>query len=49
MIKKVLWNNREFRSFSDLAKYAGVTQPTVWRIYNKCYKLKGHIIKLKND
>ena len=44
--KKVLWNNREFRNFSDLAKYVGVIQSSVSRIYNKGYKLKGHIIEV---
>lgn len=44
--KKVLWNNREFRNFSDLAKYVGVRQSSVSRIYNKGYKLKGHIIEV---
>ena len=44
--KKVLWNNREFRSFKDLAKYIGVSQPTVSRIYNKGCNLKGYIIEV---
>lgn len=44
--KKVLWNNREFRSFSDLAKYVGVAHQSVSENYSKGYKLKGHIIEV---
>ena len=44
--KKVLWNNREFRSFSDLAKYVGVAHQSVSENYRKGYKLKGHIIEV---
>ena len=43
--KKVLWNNREFRSFSDLAKYVGVAHQSVSENYRKGYKLKGRIIE----
>ncbi|AIK68571.1 HNH endonuclease [Lactococcus phage phi15] len=44
--KKVLWNNREFRSFSDLAKYVGVAHQSVSENYRKGYKLKGRIIEV---
>ncbi|ATE82723.1 HNH endonuclease [Lactococcus phage LP9210] len=44
--KKVLWNNREFRSFSDLARYVGVAHQSVSENYSKGYKLKGHIIEV---
>ena len=44
--KKVLWNNREFRSFSDLAKYVGVAHQSVSENYRKGYKLKGYIIEV---
>ncbi len=44
--KKVLWNNREFRSFSNLAKYVGVSHQSVSENYSKGYKLKGHIIEV---
>lgn len=44
--KKVLWNNREFRSFSDLAKYVGVAHQSVSENYRKGYKLKGHKIEV---
>ena len=43
---KVKWNGKEFRSFSDLAKYVGVANSTAWACYNKGYKLKGHIIEV---
>lgn len=39
--KKVLWNNREFRSFSDLARYVGVAHQSVSENYSK-----GHIIEV---
>ena len=44
--KKVLWNNKTFRSFSDLARYVGVSQQSVSQNYSKGYKLKGHIIEV---
>ena len=43
---KVKWNGKEFRSFSDLARYVGVGQSTVSGNYSKGYKLKGHIIEV---
>ena len=43
---KVKWNGKEFRSFSDLSRYAGVANSTAWACYNKGYKLKGHIIEV---
>ena len=43
---KVKWNGKEFRSFSDLSRYVGVANSTVWACYNKGYKLKGHIIEV---
>ena len=43
---KALWNNREFRSFSDLARYANVALNTPAINYRKGYKLKGHIIEV---
>ena len=43
---KVKWNGKEFRSFSDLARYVGVTNSTVSGNYSKGYKLKGHIIEV---
>ena len=43
---KVKWNGKEFRSFSDLAKYVGVANSTVSGNYSKGYKLKGHIIEV---
>ena len=44
--KKVLWNGKEFRSFSDLSRYVGVANSTAWKNYSKGYKLKGHIIEV---
>jgi len=43
---KVKWNGKEFRSFSDLARYVGVRQSSVSGNYSKGYKLKGHIIEV---
>ena len=43
---KVKWNGKEFRSHGDLARYVGVRQSSVSRIYNKGCKLKGHIIEV---
>ena len=43
---KVKWNGKGFRSFSDLAKYVGVSQQSVSQNYSKGYKLKGHIIEV---
>ena len=44
--KKVKWNGKEFRSFSDLSKSVGVANSTAWKNYSKGYKLKGHIIEV---
>lgn len=44
--KKVKWNGKEFRSFSDLAKYVGVSRQSVSKNYSKGYKLKGYIIEV---
>lgn len=43
---KVKWNGKEFRSFSDLARYVGVSHQSVSRNYRKGYKLKGHKIEV---
>lgn len=43
---KVKWNGKEFRSFSDLARYVGVRQSSVSGNYSKGYKLKGHKIEV---
>lgn len=43
---KVLWNGKEFRSFSDLSRYVGVANSTAWKNYSKGYKLKGHIMEV---
>ena len=44
--KKVLWNNKTFRSFNDLSRYVGVANSTAWQNYSKGYKLKGHKIEV---
>ena len=44
--KKVLWNNKTFRSFNDLSRYVGVANSIAWNNYSKGYKLKGHIIEV---
>ncbi|AFE88096.1 HNH endonuclease [Lactococcus phage ASCC532] len=44
--KKVKWNGKEFRSFSDLAKYVGVSRQSVSKNYSKGHKLKGYIIEV---
>ena len=43
---KVKWNNKTFRSFSDLARYANVDVNTPAINYRKGHKLKGHIIEV---
>jgi hypothetical protein len=43
---KVKWNGKEFRSFSDLARYVGVGQSSISINYSKGYKLKGHKIEV---
>ena len=43
---KVKWNNKTFRSFSDLARYANVALNTPAINYRKGHKLKGHIIEV---
>ena len=43
---KVKWNNKTFRSFSDLARYANVDVNTPAINYRKVHKLKGHIIEV---
>ena len=43
---KVKWNGKGFRSFSDLAKYVGVSHQSVSRNYSKGHKLKGYIIEV---
>ena len=43
---KVKWNRKEFRSFSDLAKYVGVSRQSVSKNYSKGHKLKGYIIEV---
>ena len=44
--KKVKWNGKEFRSFSDLAKYVRVSRQSVSKNYSKGHKLKGYIIEV---
>jgi len=43
---KVKWNNKTFRSFSDLARYANVALNTPAINYRKGHKLKGYIIEV---
>lgn len=43
---KVKWNNKTFRSFYDLARYANVALNTPARIYNEGCNLKGHKIEV---
>ena len=44
--KKILWNGKEFRNFSDLARYANVALNTPAINYKKGHKLKGQIIEV---